>query len=254
MAVPDYDAFIADNWGWPIGLCEWWPLFGAAGYTNNTGSNPPFALTDFLSIYPQFGGLGTQITCELDADSNVLRASEPFQTGPGGIEPGMGISGPDIPIGTVVTIAIDDEITFTVNQPMPYFVAAEQVTYYPSGAAGSYVPPAVTNAYIALANASLDATKWGAGWYIGMCNFIAHYCTLWLRSYGVGQGNFTSAGQLASAGLEKGILISKSAGDVSAGSQLVTGIEDWGAYQETTFGVQYATVAAGIGSRPVFCW
>lgn len=144
------------------------------------GTNPPYAIADFLAIYPKFG---------------------------------------------TITTAGDGTTTYT-----------------------GVVPQVVLQMYVSLASASLMQARWLDMWPMVMTLFIAHYCTLYLRS----EGNpGTTAGQIAASGLEKGIKVAQSAGDVSESRQLVQGIEDFGSFNQTTYGVQFATLAKTIGSMPV---
>ena len=113
------------------------------------------------------------------------------------------------------------------------------------------IPLPALVAYVNLAQASLAYGRWFEQWYLGMELFVAHFCTLYLQA----EGNpGTTAGQVASSGLEHGIMLSRSAGDVSASSQLVSGLEDWGAWQETRYGTQFATLAKIAGMGMVLCW
>ena len=74
--------------------------------------------------------------------------------------------------------------------------------------------------------------------------FVAHYATLYLRS----EGNVGStAGQIAASGLTRGIMVTKSAGNVSAMIEVPKGLEEWGAWTSTEYGVQLATIAKVIG-------
>jgi hypothetical protein len=111
------------------------------------------------------------------------------------------------------------------------------------------LPLAVIQTYINLASASLVQARWQDTWQIGMNLFVDHFLTLFMRS----QGNVgSSAGAIASSGLEKGIMVSSSAGDVSKSIQIPTGLEGFGAWQETSSGVQLITFAKIIGMGPMY--
>lgn len=107
------------------------------------------------------------------------------------------------------------------------------------------IPEAVLTAFISLASACLQKARWREDWSIGMANFIAHYCTLYLQT-AVPTANPT-AQQAYSTGLARGIQTSKSAGDLSVGYQLVGNFEEWGAWGLTTYGQQLITRARVIG-------
>ena len=108
------------------------------------------------------------------------------------------------------------------------------------------VPAMVLQAYINLATASIQSVRWFEMWPLAMDLYIAHYCTLFLRAFAQGPGS--TASQVAAAGFAIGVQTSKSAGDVSVGSSVIGGLEDWGSYQLTIYGQQFATFAKSIGS------
>jgi hypothetical protein len=59
---------------------------------------------------------------------------------------------------------------------------------------------------------------------------------------------------IAAAGLAGGIQTSKSVGDVSVSYQVLTSLENWGAWNLTRFGQLLATMARVIGSGPALIW
>lgn len=135
----------------------------------------------------------------------------------------------------------------------PPYAISDFFAVYPKFASIQTLPAAVLNAYITLASASLSQARWGAAmWPIAMGWFVSHYVTLYLRSDGDAQ--YTSAGSAAAAGLTRGILVSKSAGGVSAGIQQAGGLESWGSWPLTEYGVQLATNAKIIGGGPMLVY
>ena len=64
----------------------------------------------------------------------------------------------------------------------------------------------------------------------------------------------TSGAQIAAQGLAGGIQTSKSVGDVSVAYSVLTSLENFGAWNLTTYGQLLATMARVIGSGPVLCW
>lgn len=117
-------------------------------------------------------------------------------------------------------------------------------------APNTLIPQAVLQLYINLASSQLVQGKWGVAlWPVAMGWFVAHYATLYLRSEGsVG----TTAGQVAASGLTRGVMVSKSAGGVSATIQVPQGLEDWGAWTSTEYGVQLATAAKVVGTGMLY--
>jgi hypothetical protein len=106
------------------------------------------------------------------------------------------------------------------------------------------IPPAVLQMYINLATACLQSARWFEYWPIAMAWFVAHFATLYLRS----EGNVGStAGQIAASGLTRGIMVTKSAGNVSAMIEVPKGLEEFAAWTSTEYGVLLATAAKAIG-------
>jgi hypothetical protein len=81
--------------------------------------------------------------------------------------------------------------------------------------------------------------------------FVAHWATLYLQSL-VPAGS--TAKEIVGAGLNRGILVSKSAGDVSAGYKDIASLDDWGAWNLTVYGQQFATLGNTIGMGGMYVW
>jgi hypothetical protein len=106
------------------------------------------------------------------------------------------------------------------------------------------IPPAVLQMYINLASACLQSARWFDYWPIAMAWFVAHFATLYLRS----EGNVgTTPGQIAASGLTKGIMVTKSAGNVSAMIEVPKGLDEWGHWTESEYGIQLSSTAKIIG-------
>jgi hypothetical protein len=104
------------------------------------------------------------------------------------------------------------------------------------------VPNVALQMYITLASASLMLARWQELWSMAMGLYVAHLATMYMRS----EADLTPespAKKIAVSGLERGIKISQSAADLSESSQLLEGMEQWGALAETTYGVQLITMA-----------
>jgi hypothetical protein len=115
-----------------------------------------------------------------------------------------------------------------------------------------FVPPMVINLYVALASACLVQARYLEMWPVAMSLFIAHYCTLYLRSAG---DIASTPGQLATQGLARGVQIAKAAGGVSVSIQPSTqGYESWGAWQTTGFGELLLPIMACVGAGPMWIW
>ena len=179
-----------------------------------------------------------------------------------GIINGAPVSGPGIQAGSVVLNVVGNTVTLSQAATANASNVMLQVGENPSMTisqntvqAGTVtlqvfttplVPMTILQAYINLASASIQSLRWCEMWQFGMGLYIAHYCTLFLQAYAQGPGS--SAGQVAAAGFAIGIKTSKSAGDVSVGIAVLEGLQDWGAYQLTIYGQQFATFAKALGS------
>ena len=137
----------------------------------------------------------------------------------------------------------------------PAYAIADFVAIYPQFGTvdqqGSFVPAAGVNVssgalqmFVNLASASISQLRWQDSWSFGMALFIAHYATLYQQS-----------SSSVMAGLAKGVQVSKSVGDVSVSYQAITsGLESWGAWNLTSFGQQFLTMAKMIGAGPMLVW
>jgi hypothetical protein len=221
------------------------------------GANPPYQVSDFLAVYPKFGSqpLGI-VTATLGAGGSGYQANDVAT-----------IVQPDATNGQLTVNSVDGSgavLTFTITNPgSGYSVASGVAT---SGGHGTgftvnitnltppnlILPQAVIQMYINLAQASLTFNRWLDYWQVGMSLFVAHFCTLYLRS----EGNVGStAGQIANSGLEKGITVSKSAGDVSLSAKpLLDDLEGFASWGLTSYGAQLATFARIVGMGPSYIY
>jgi hypothetical protein len=108
---------------------------------------------------------------------------------------------------------------------------------------GLNVPDAVFDMILAEANAKIIQRRWHSQWTRGMCNYIAHYITLYLK---------------ASSGSNPMLInTSKSVGDVSASydaSAIMQDLQGYGDLKSTTYGVQLATAARLVGKGGMGIW
>jgi len=116
------------------------------------------------------------------------------------------------------------------------------------------VDPAIVEMYIGLADAVVRESRWRKQWKFAMGLFVTHFLTLYLQS--MADANSTAA-QVVAAGQARGLITSKSVGDVSASydfSAIAQGLDGWAAWNLTTFGQQYATLARMIGKGGMYVW
>lgn len=126
----------------------------------------------------------------------------------------------------------------------PQFFTAEGV---------SLVPETVLSEFITQANASVQPDKWLNGWRYACGLYVAHYATLYLRTYA--ESSATPA-QAAATGATIGVVESATLGDTSIRydtAALTKATQDWGDLNATQYGQQLATRArmAGMGGSYV---
>lgn len=233
MAQIDYDQLIDEIFGWPDDLSGPFLLLSCASNVF-VGTNPPYSATDLFALFPKFGGTPLTPTGTVDGTTATITNVSSIA----GLLAGQYLGGFGIPAGATLVSASGS--TVVISAPTTQAGNPVQLTVY----ANPIIPTAVLNAYIALASAQIMQRRWLGSWTLGMGLFIAHYLTLWA----MGQAsNASTAAQIATRGLAIGIQTSKAAGDVSVGSTALSFDEQWGAYQLTIYGQQFATLAAGVG-------
>ena len=100
---------------------------------------------------------------------------------------------------------------------------------------------------INMANACVQPDKWLESWRYAAGLYVAHYATLYLRTYAPSN---TTAQQAAASGALVGVVKSATLGDssVSYDTTAVTkGTEDWGDLNSTTYGQMLANRAKLVG-------
>jgi hypothetical protein len=240
---PDYQSYLVQSWGYPI-FEGCWNAWGRA--TNIVyGTNPPYYITDFFGFYPKFAGQTAVTTAQATQGLPLL----------------TGVNTASLAVGQYVatTAAIPDGTTIaqinaaggngeiTLSQPLNA-TGPIQLTAY---VGPPLVPLPVIMAYIALATASLVQARWCDTWALGIALYVAHFCTIYLRS----EGNCSSTrGQAATAGLKSGITVGLTAGGVSQTLKAVPGIDDWAEWAETIYGARLVTFAQSIGAGPVLIY
>nr|DAY89275.1 MAG TPA: head to tail adaptor [Caudoviricetes sp.] len=157
-------------------------MSGIIGSASNikAGTNPPFTIEDFYSVYPQFG---------LNTETNNYN-----------------------------------------------------------------IPQIIIQMYLDLANACVKESRWHNYWKVGMCFFIAHFCTLYLQ--GVADPNSGAAGVLE-AGKAKGLDTSVSVGSVSVStdySLIANSVNGWASWQITTYGQQLSAIGKLVGKGGMYVY
>lgn len=109
------------------------------------------------------------------------------------------------------------------------------------------VPATMLTEIINMANACVQPDKWLESWRYAVGLYVAHYATLYLRTYA--ESNATPQ-QAAASGALVGVVKSATLGDssVSYDTTAVTkGTEDWGDLNSTTYGQMLANRAKLVG-------
>jgi hypothetical protein len=214
-----------------------WPFSGASGLVFS--GNPPFTVTDFLGTYPKFLGPATNF------NGLVVTSGSPNISGftsTNGISAGQLITDPAFPKDTFVLSVTQNAVVTTRSAT----AAGTTLTVYET----PMMPVGVIAMFVTLAGACVMCARYHEMWPFMMSLFVAHYCTLYMRTETASPNETPS--QVASSGLTKGILIHRAAGDVSATSQLIAGYEQWGAWTETQYGEQFITIGRAVNCGPVW--
>ena len=131
----------------------------------------------------------------------------------------------------------------------PYFFSVpEEVTAQPE----PIIPIEVIEMYIEFAHSCVKQWRYHAGWKTCIGLFIAHFCTLYMRSMAEPD---SSAAEVLKAGQTKGLVSSKSVGSVSVSydfTQATQGLNSWAAWTATEYGVQFATLAKMYSPRTIY--
>ena len=131
----------------------------------------------------------------------------------------------------------------------PQFGKVDEATGQP------IIPVVMLEAWVKMANASLSKARYHDAWEILMGFFIAHFLTLYLQS---AASPDDPTQKIINAGLAKGRVSSKSAGDLSISYDfsIVSGQEfaGWGTYKLTAFGQQFITLARVYSMGGMVVW
>lgn len=110
----------------------------------------------------------------------------------------------------------------------------------------NFVPSAMMNSFLKMANDVVSPDRWGETWRLAIGLFVAHYATLYLKTIQNNPDGSTNIAAASAAGQNYGIVTSASLGDASvsydtsAATNLTT---NWGQWNLTAFGQQYASLA-----------
>ena len=123
-------------------------------------------------------------------------------------------------------------------QDFPQFYTAEGT---------SLVPQTMLQILIAQANTAVQPDKWLETWRLAAGLYVAHYATLYLRTYAE---NSDTPAQAAASGALVGVVQSATLGDSSITydtTALTQATQDWGDLNATQYGQMLASMARLIG-------
>jgi hypothetical protein len=168
----------------------------------------------------------------------------------GGI-PSLATTASNIRVGDNPPYLLDD---FYLEYPV-YAPRAVPAIPPATGTITTYlIKPAILQMYINLANASIKEARWHDTWHTAMGWFVAHFATLYLQ--GMADANSTAA-QVIAKGQTKGLMSSKSVGDVSVSydfNAIAQDLEGWASWKLTIYGQQLATFGKMIGKGGMYVW
>lgn len=110
-----------------------------------------------------------------------------------------------------------------------------------------FLPESVLQEIINQANASLQPDKWLEGRRYAVGLYVAHYATLYLRSY---SDSPQTPSQAAATGSVSGMVKRAKLGDASVDydtESVTKALEEWGDFNSTSYGQQLATRARLVG-------
>lgn len=108
-------------------------------------------------------------------------------------------------------------------------------------------PETILNEFITQANNSIQPEKWGDGWRYAAGLYVAHYATLYLRTYAPSSD---TASQAAATGSLIGVVSKATLGDASVSydvDALTKATEKWGDLNATQYGQMLASRARFVG-------
>ena len=111
-----------------------------------------------------------------------------------------------------------------------------------------FLPDVQLEELVKMASTSIQPDKWLDSWHYAAGLYVAHYATLFLRTYAESS---PTAAQAAASGALVGVVKSATLGDSSVTydtSALTAGTESWGDLNATTYGQMLANRAKLIGA------
>lgn len=130
---------------------------------------------------------------------------------------------------------------FQEDFPQFFTVPAEEQEATP------LLPQTMLDLFIQQANESVLPSRWGSLWRYAAGLYVAHFCTIYLKTYSPGS---ESGAQAAAVGSLVGVVKSSTLGDSSVSydnAAITAGTEKWGAWNATQYGQMFVTLARQVG-------
>lgn len=113
--------------------------------------------------------------------------------------------------------------------------------------AAPLLPQTMLDLFIQQANESVLPSRWGSLWRYAAGLYVAHFCTIYLKTYAPGS---ESGAQAAANAAQIGVVKSSTQGDASVSydnAAITAGTEKWGAWNATQYGQMFVTLARQVG-------
>lgn len=120
------------------------------------------------------------------------------------------------------------------------------------GDPSSLIPGTMMQMFIDQANTSILPSRWGSMWRYAAGLYVAHYGSMYLKTYSPGSSD---ASQVANEASQLGVVKSATMGDTAVSydnSAVTAGMEKWGAWNATQYGQQLVTMARQVGMAGMY--
>jgi len=135
---------------------------------------------------------------------------------------------------------------FQEDFPQFFTVPAEEQKATP------LLPQTMLDLFIQQANESVLPSRWGSLWRYAAGLYVAHFCTIYLKTYSLGS---ESGAQASANAAQVGVVKSSTLGDSSVSydnAAITAGTEKWGAWNATQYGQMFVTLARQVGIGGVY--
>jgi hypothetical protein len=110
----------------------------------------------------------------------------------------------------------------------------------------NFIPASIMPVFLNMVNDMVSPERWGSLWQLAAGLFLAHYATLYLKTIQNTPNGSSNLTEVTAAGQLFGIVNSATLGDasISYDTNAATALtQDWGQWNLTAYGQQYASLA-----------